>query len=138
MSPRILILRAPGTNCDQEAAFAFETAGGKSDVVHLNRLLENPRLAADYQILAIPGGFSYGDDISAGRIFGNQIRHHLRDCLEKFKAAGKLIIGICNGVQILVKSGVLLPDPADSPIATLTINHRGTFYNSWMSPRVVR
>src|SRR5437773_104239 len=100
MTPRILILRAPGTNCDQETAFAFQTAGGRPDVVHLNRLLENPRLAADYQILAIPGGFSYGDDISAGRIFGNQIRHHLRDCLAEFKAAGKLIIGICNGVQI--------------------------------------
>jgi phosphoribosylformylglycinamidine synthase len=93
MCPRILILRAPGTNGDQETAFAFETAGGKPEVLHLNRLLENPRLAAAYQVLAIPGGFSYGDDISAGRIFGNQIRHHLRGCLQEFKAVGKLIIG---------------------------------------------
>src|SRR5262245_4425522 len=137
MSPRVLILRAPGTNCDQETAFAFQTAGGKPDVVHLNRLLENPRLAADYQILAIPGGFSYGDDISAGRIFGNQIRHHLRDCLAQFKAAGKLIIGICNGLQILVKSGVLLPDRADEPIATLTLNESGKFEDRWIYLRVV-
>src|SRR5882724_10151588 len=137
MTPRILILRAPGTNCDQETAFAFETAGGKPEVVHLNRLLENPKLAASYQILAIPGGFSYGDDISAGRIFGNQIRHHLRDCFEEFKAAGKLIIGICNGVQILVKSGVLLPDRADEPIATLTLNDSGKFEDRWVYLRVV-
>jgi len=137
MAPRVLILRAPGTNCDQETAFAFETAGGKPDVLHLNRLLENPKLAANYQILAIPGGFSYGDDISAGRIFGNQIRHHLRDCFEEFKAAGKLIIGICNGVQILVKSGVLLPDRADEPIATLTLNDSGKFEDRWINLRVV-
>src|SRR5690349_11190618 len=136
MAPRVLILRAPGTNCDQETAFAFETAGGRPDIVHLNRLLENPRLGADYQILAIPGGFSYGDDISAGRIFGNQIRHHLRDCLQEFKAAGKLIIGICNGVQILVKSGVLLPDRADEPIATLTLNDSGKFEDRWVHLRV--
>lgn len=137
MSPRVLILRAPGTNCDQETAFAFQAAGGQPEVIHLNRLLENPQLAADYQILAIPGGFSYGDDISAGRIFGNQIRHHLRDCFEEFKAAGKLIIGICNGVQILVKSGVLLPDRADEPIATLTLNDSGKFEDRWVSLRVV-
>src|SRR6476659_1436867 len=137
MAPRVLILRAPGTNCDQETAFAFETAGGKPDVLHLNRLLENPQLAANYQILAIPGGFSYGDDISAGRIFGNQIRHHLRDCFEQFKAAGKLIIGICNGVQILVKSGVLLPDRADEPIATLTLNDSGKFEDRWVNLRVL-
>jgi phosphoribosylformylglycinamidine synthase I len=137
MSPRVLILRAPGTNCDQETAFAFQMAGGKPEVIHLNRLLENPQLAANYQILAIPGGFSYGDDISAGRIFGNQIRHHLRDCFEQFKAAGKLIIGICNGVQILVKSGVLLPDRADEPIATLTLNDSGKFEDRWVNLRVV-
>jgi phosphoribosylformylglycinamidine synthase len=132
MRPRILILRGPGTNCDQETAFAFQTAGGKPEIVHLNRLLERPALAESYQILAIPGGFSYGDDISAGRIFANQIRHHLRDCLEEFKAAGKLILGICNGFQILIKSGILLPDRADEPIATLTLNDRGKFEDRWV------
>jgi phosphoribosylformylglycinamidine synthase subunit PurQ / glutaminase len=136
MQPRVLILRAPGTNCDEETAFAFQTAGGRADVVHLYRLLESPSLAAKYQILAIPGGFSYGDDISAGRIFGNQIRHHLRDCLEEFKGAGKLIIGICNGLQILVKSGVLLPDQAHEPIATLTLNQSGKFEDRWVRLRV--
>src|SRR5262245_37044348 len=136
MKPRVMILRAPGTNCDQETAFAFETAGGKPEVVHLNRLLENPKLAANYQILAIPGGFSYGDDISAGRIFGNQIRQRLKGALEEFKAAGKLIFGICNGFQILLKSGVLLPDRADEPIATLTLNASGKFEDRWVYLRV--
>jgi phosphoribosylformylglycinamidine (FGAM) synthase-like amidotransferase family enzyme len=136
MSPRVLILRAPGTNCDQETAFAFEMAGGKPEAVHLNRLLENPQLAANFQILAIPGGFSYGDDISAGRIFGNQIRHHLYEALHEFKAAGKLILGICNGFQILIKSGVLLPDKADEPIATLTLNASGKFEDRWVQLRV--
>ena len=135
MHPRVLILRAPGTNCDQETAFAFQTAGGKPEVVHLNRLLENPKLAANFQILAIPGGFSYGDDISAGRIFGNQMRHHLKGCLEEFKAAGKLILGICNGFQVLIKSGVLLPDRADEPIATLTLNESGKFEDRWVHLR---
>jgi phosphoribosylformylglycinamidine synthase I len=132
MTCRVLILRAPGTNCDRETAFAFETAGARPESVHLKRLLEQPRLADEFQILCIPGGFSYGDDISAGRIFGNQIRHHLRDTFEQFKAAGKLILGICNGFQVLIKSGVLLPDRADEPIATLTLNESGKFEDRWV------
>jgi phosphoribosylformylglycinamidine synthase len=136
MQPRVLILRAPGSNCDREAAFAFEAAGARADIQHLNRFLESPALAAEYQILCLPGGCSYGDDISAGRIFGNEMRHHLRDVLEQFKAAGKLVLGICNGFQILIKSGVLLPDRADEPIATLTLNDSGKFEDRWVNLRV--
>lgn len=134
-APRVLILRAPGTNCDGETAFAFETAGAKAEKVHLNRFLESPKLADQFQILCIPGGFSYGDDIAAGRIFGNQIRHHLYDALHEFKAAGKLILGVCNGFQILIKSGVLLPDQAHEPIATLTLNDSGKFEDRWVQLR---
>ncbi len=134
-APRVLILRAPGTNCDGETAFAFETAGAKTEKVHLNRLLESPQLAEQFQILCVPGGFSYGDDIAAGRIFGNQIRHHLYDALHEFKAAGKLILGVCNGFQILIKSGVLLPDQAHEPIATLTLNDSGKFEDRWVQLR---
>lgn len=108
--PRVLILRAPGTNCDQEAAFAFEQVGGRAEFAHVNRLLESPGLVRDFQILCLPGGFSYGDDLGAGRILANQMRHHLAEALAEFKAAGKLILGICNGFQILIKSGVLLAD----------------------------
>ena len=131
--PRVLVLRAPGTNCDGEAVFAFERAGGSADLLHVNRLLEAPRRLADYQILCLPGGFSYGDDIAAGRILANQIRHHLVDCLQEFKAAGKLILGICNGFQVLIKSGVLLPLEEDSSLpATLTWNASGKFEDRWV------
>ncbi|HUY36977.1 MAG TPA: phosphoribosylformylglycinamidine synthase subunit PurQ [Pirellulales bacterium] len=108
--PRVLILRAPGTNCDGESAFAFERAGAVAERLHVNRLLESPRRLAEFQILCLPGGFSYGDDLGAGTILGNQIRHHLFDGLHEFKAAGKLVLGICNGFQILLRSGVLLED----------------------------
>jgi phosphoribosylformylglycinamidine synthase I len=131
--PKVLILRAPGTNCDMETAFAFEQAGGKAELLHINRLLENPRLFEDFQILCIPGGFSYGDDVAAGRILGNQIQHHLAEQLAQFKAAGKLILGICNGFQVLIKSGVLLdPNAQAAPPATLTWNDSGQFEDRWV------
>src|SRR5262249_49925180 len=88
----------------------------------------------DYQILCVPGGFSYGDDIAAGRILGNQIRHHLAGCLREFHAAGKLILGICNGFQILLKSGLLLPAGGDSAhAATLAWNASGKFEDRWVA-----
>jgi phosphoribosylformylglycinamidine synthase len=132
-TPRVLILRSPGTNCDRESAFAFERAGAKTASLHVNQLLEQPKLANDYQILCMSGGFSYGDDISAGRIFANQIRHHLFDTLQQFKADGKLILGVCNGFQILIKSGLLLPDKADEPTATLAANQSAKFEDRWVN-----
>ena len=135
-TPRVLILRAPGTNCDNETAFAFQQAGGRPDVVHINRLIENPSLPRDYQILCVPGGFSYGDDIAAGRILANQIRHHLNQTLAEFKAAEKLILGICNGFQVLIKSGILLPEDGQrGPTATLTWNDSGKFEDRWVQLR---
>jgi phosphoribosylformylglycinamidine synthase len=141
--PRVLILRAPGTNCDLETAFAFERAGGQPERVHVNRLLENDKLLADFQILCLPGGFSYGDDIAAGRILGTQIQHRLADCCQEFKAAEKLILGICNGFQILMKTGILLApedsvsktgaaSAASAPRATLTWNQSGRFEDRWI------
>src|SRR4051794_19485651 len=110
MSPRVLVLRAPGTNCDEEAAYAFECAGAHAERLHVNRWLEAPRLASEFQLLCLPGGFSYGDDLGSGRILANQLRHHLSDSLMAFREAGKLILGICNGFQILIKSGLLDTD----------------------------
>jgi phosphoribosylformylglycinamidine synthase len=136
MKPRVLVLRAPGANCDLESAFAFERAGAAAERVHVNRLLERAGLLDNFQILCLPGGFSYGDDLGAGRILGNQIRHHLRDALHEFKAAGKLVLGICNGFQILVKSGLLLDDDATGhPAATLTNNDSGKFEDRWINLR---
>jgi len=134
-TPRVLVLRAPGTNCDQETAFAFEQAGGRAEVVHVNRLLEDPQLPAGFQILCVPGGVSYGDDAGAGKILANLIRHHLNEALAEFKAAGKLILGICNGFQVLIKSGVLLTDGADGTPATLTWNDSGKYEDRWVCLR---
>ena len=131
--PHVLILRAPGTNCDNETALAFETAGAKTETLHVNRLLDDPALLEQFQILCIPGGFSYGDDVAAGRILAVQMRHHLAGRLAEFKAAGKLILGICNGFQVIIKSGVLLDDePPLGPPATLTYNDSGKYEDRWV------
>lgn len=138
MKPQALILRTAGTNCDAETAHAFELAGSTSTFLHVNRLLENPRLLERYQLLAIPGGFSYGDDIAAGRIFANQITHHLNDALREFIAAGKPVLGVCNGFQVLVKTDLLpgaLPGalPGHSgQTCTLTDNTCGRFVDRWI------
>jgi len=131
--PHVLILRAPGTNCDQETAFAFETAGATTETLHVNRVLESPAVLDRFQILCIPGGFSFGDDVAAGQILAVQMRHHLAGCLAEFKAAGKLILGICNGFQVIIKSGVLLDDePPHGPPATLTYNDSGKYEDRWV------
>ena len=131
--PRVLVLRAPGTNCDRETVFAFEQAGGQVELVHINQLLDNAQAIAQFQILCLPGGFSYGDDIAAGRILANQIRHHLVDVLHKFKDADKLVLGICNGFQILIKSGLLLESDEDGSPLTLTWNDSDRFEDRWVN-----
>ena len=135
--PRVIILRAPGTNCDHETAYAFEKAGGQAESVHINQLAEAPHLLAEYQILCVPGGFSYGDDIAAGRIFANQLRLHVAEMLAEFHANGKLILGICNGFQVLLKTGLLAPEDSLGPGATLAWNDSGKFEDRWVQLKVV-
>jgi phosphoribosylformylglycinamidine synthase len=139
MSPTALVIRTAGTNCDRETAFAFEQAGARVEYLHINRLLERPAVLHDYQLLAIPGGFSYGDDIAAGRIFANQIVHHLGDEFRRFVDAAKPIIGICNGFQVLVKTE-LLPGPVAGragQTSTLAHNDSHRYIDRWvhLSPR---
>jgi phosphoribosylformylglycinamidine synthase len=134
MKPRVLILRTAGTNCDLETAHAFSLAGADPQSIHLNRLLEKPALIDDFQILAIPGGFSYGDDIAAGKILATQINLRLADALQHFLAARKPIIGICNGFQVLVKTN-LLPGPIaghTGQSATLAHNDAHRFIARWV------
>ncbi|MDR0521598.1 MAG: phosphoribosylformylglycinamidine synthase subunit PurQ [Planctomycetaceae bacterium] len=126
---RVAILRASGTNCDQETARAFQIAGAKHiDILHLNRLLEKPEILGNFGILCLPGGFSFGDDLGAGRIFAVKIRHVLSDILQQFRDADKLILGICNGFQVLLKAG-LLGDPARM---TLTWNTPPRYTDRWV------
>lgn len=131
-TPRVLILRAPGANCDWETQFAFELAGAKAERVHINRLRENARQLHRYQILCIPGGFTYGDDVAAGKILGNQLRHFLGEELRKFRAREKLILGICNGFQALLKAGLIVPPDEDGPLLTLTHNRSRQFEDRWV------
>jgi phosphoribosylformylglycinamidine synthase I len=129
---KVLILRAPGTNCDQETGFAFEAAGAVASYAHINQLIESPSLLTDAQILCLPGGFSYGDDIAAGRILASQLQSKLSDAIAEFRDAGKLILGICNGFQILIKSGFLLPPDDGGLPATLAWNDSGRFIDTWV------
>ncbi len=140
-APRVCVLRAPGTNCDLETAFAFENCGGRADRVHLMRLFESPGLLADYQVLCVPGGFSYGDDIGAGVIFSRKLSGQLEAMLGEFLSRDTLILGICNGFQVLLKAGIL-PDgttnwPPQGPApATLTWNDNGKYTAIWVRLKV--
>lgn len=132
---RVLILRAPGANCDIETAFAFEKAGAVVERVHINRLKENPGLLDDYQVLTIPGGFTYGDDVAAGKILAVQLRTHLNDAIWRFRDQGKLILGICNGFQALLKAGLIVPPEQSGVPATLTANDPPGFMDRWVHLR---
>jgi phosphoribosylformylglycinamidine synthase len=132
MTPRALILRAPGTNCDEETVHAFELAGAAAERVHVNRLLEHPALVREFQILCIPGGFSYGDDVAAGRIFAQRLAQ-LGDVLREFHEAKRIVLGICNGFQVLMKTGLLLPQEDGGPRATLAWNASGRFEDRWVT-----
>jgi len=131
LKPKVCVLRSAGTNCDQETAAAFLLAGAQPELLHINRLASAEKTLNDFHILALPGGFSYGDDIASGKIFANELRFKLADALNKFISDGKLIIGICNGFQILVKSG-LLPGRGLQQEASLIINDSAKFESRWV------
>jgi phosphoribosylformylglycinamidine synthase len=134
---KALVLAGFGINCDYETAAAFERAGASADRVHLNDLIANPQRFNDYQIFAVPGGFSFGDDVASGKILANRIRYRLGDALNQFVDDGKLAIGICNGFQVMVKMGLLPRFSADfSQQVTLTHNDSGRFEDRWVTLRV--
>jgi phosphoribosylformylglycinamidine synthase subunit PurQ / glutaminase len=108
--PPVLVMHVTGTNRDGEAAWACALAGGSPEIVHLNQLLNGERRLKDYRMLVLPGGFSYGDDLGAGKLWALALRYRLGADLQAFIAAGRPVLGICNGFQALVKAG-LLPDP---------------------------
>ena len=134
LAPRALVLRGPGTNCDHETAHAFERAGGLSRRIHVQALAEKPALLDDFQIFCIPGGFSYGDDIASGRILALELSQRLGDALRKFHDRGGLILGICNGFQVLLQTGLLLAEANASSgrQATLAHNNSGRFVDCWV------
>jgi phosphoribosylformylglycinamidine synthase len=130
---KTLILRAPGTNCDVESAFAFEKAGAQVDLVHVAELISRQRPLSGYRIMVIPGGFTYGDDISAGRILANELRLKLSDEIQRFVDDGRLVLGICNGFQVLVKACLLPRRTGEEPqLLTIAGNDSGKFECRWI------
>jgi len=133
MKPKVLVLRTAGTNCDVETAYGFRLAGGESHLVHINEFLKKKKKLSNYDILAVPGGFSYGDDIAAGKVLANEIKYLLTEEIKRFAAEAKPIIGICNGFQVLVKIGILpYSDKELDQKVTLTFNDSGKFEDRWV------
>jgi phosphoribosylformylglycinamidine synthase len=135
MRPKVFILHANGTNRDREAALACELAGAEPEIVHINQLLAGERNLPDYHMLVIPGGFSYGDDLGAGVLWALDLRHHLGKDVNQFVASGRPVLGICNGFQALVKSGLLPGIEANANgqrSVTLVANHSTHFECRWV------
>ena len=136
---KVIVLRTAGTNCDEETASAFRNFGASVEKVHIQQIIKKKSILKDYHILAIPGGFTYADDIESGRILANELTQHLSSELKTFIKDGKLIIGICNGFQVLVKSGILPGNCAQkennrdlfNEEVTLAFNDSGKFEDRW-------
>ena len=136
---RVAVLFGFGINCDRETAAVFDMVGGTSERLHVNHLVQGNRSLEEFDILAVPGGFSFGDHLGSGSLLGNRLRFALRDQLQKFVNSGKPIIGICNGFQALVKTG-LLPGPENASLepdliqrASLTLNNTGRYEDRWVT-----
>ncbi|MFA5976033.1 MAG: phosphoribosylformylglycinamidine synthase I [Elusimicrobiota bacterium] len=129
---KALVLRTAGTNCDQETAEALRLAGAQPEILHIHQLFSGVRSLEEFQLLVIPGGFSYGDDVGAGKILANELRFRLGPAMDKFIAEGKRVIGICNGFQVLVKTGFLPGGSGGLQTATLASNDSGEFQCHWV------
>jgi phosphoribosylformylglycinamidine synthase I len=136
---KTLILRTAGTNCDRETEHAFRRAGSEVDLLHLDRLIEKPEALLDYRILVFPGGFSYGDDLGAGTIVASRLRTTLLPEIIALVDRGGLVLGVCNGFQILVKAGLLpaVEGHGETGEATLTANDSNKFEDRWVTLEVV-
>ncbi|MEM0240562.1 MAG: phosphoribosylformylglycinamidine synthase subunit PurQ [Candidatus Nezhaarchaeales archaeon] len=128
------IVRVGGTNCDFETKVALEDLGVKADIVHMNQLLKKRVNLEDYSLLVIPGGFSYGDYVRAGAIWGKKLAFKLRRDLENFIDEGKAVVGICNGFQVLVEAGILpgLSGLSDCPEVALATNTSAKYECRWV------
>ncbi|MEK7483001.1 MAG: phosphoribosylformylglycinamidine synthase subunit PurQ [Planctomycetota bacterium] len=134
--PRFLILSGDGINCERETSKAFELAGASPEIVHINDLLAQPSVLKQFQGMALPGGFSFGDELGSGQVLALKIRYGLSEEFQSFIAEKKPMIGICNGFQVLVKLG-LLPDPNHMRTASLMQNKEGSFINCWVPLRKI-
>ena len=123
-----MIMSGYGLNCEEETKFAFDSAGGKTDIVHINDLIAKPKMLSKYDILAFPGGFSYGDDTGSGKAYANKFKNHLSKELTEFLSRDTLVVGLCNGFQIITSLGILP--------GALTFNKYGTYIDRWVDLEV--
>lgn len=133
---RVLVLRAAGINCDEEVMHCWHLAGAKPTLIHINPFVEQPSILDEYQIVTIPGGFSYGDDIAAGQILAQRILLRLEEPLHKFVDRGGGLLGICNGFQVLVRTGFLPGGNAGRDQVTVTCNDSAKFEARWVRLQV--
>lgn len=135
---KVLVFSGYGLNCEEETKFAFDLAGAESEIVHINDLIDGLKKLNDYQILAVPGGFSYGDDTGSGNAFARKLKNHLWNDIKKFIDAGGLIIGICNGFQILTRLGLLpaLNKKYGTPQVELLHNKIPRYLTRWVDLKV--
>lgn len=133
MKPRVLILTGVGINSNRELAEAFSLAGAEAEEQHISTITHNPKSLLDYQLIAFPGGFSYGDHISSGKILANLLKSKCGDSLQLLKEKSVPMLGICNGFQILIKLG-LLPQMEGriQPEASLVHNDSGKYEDRWV------
>ncbi|MDO8583506.1 MAG: phosphoribosylformylglycinamidine synthase I [bacterium] len=137
MKPKVLILKTEGTNCDEELFYAFKIAGGDPKIVHVNELRSKKENLKNYNILAIPGGFSYGDDIVSGKILAVELTSFFSKELKRFiERKDTLIIGVCNGFQVLIRTGLLPFRTIGKMQATLTNNDSGHFDCRWINLKI--
>jgi phosphoribosylformylglycinamidine synthase len=135
--PKVLIITGYGVNCEAESAHAWKLAGADPEQVHLNDLLNSPDRLSSYQAMMFIGGFSYGDHMTSGHVFALRVKHHMQAELQQFIDDGKLIMGICNGFQVMTKMGLLpgLDGNCFDPTVALMQNDCGTFQNFWVDVR---
>lgn len=132
MNPTFIILTGDGINCENETALAMRSCQIETQIVHIHQLLKNPKMLDHVQGLALPGGFSFGDELGSGQVMALKLRHQLKDQLSDFVSRSKAIIGICNGFQMLVKLGILPDRDMLAPKAALARNDHGKFQNKWV------
>ncbi len=123
---KAILLTGYGINCEEETAFAFKKAGAETEIIHVNDLIASPKRLEEAQILAFPGGFSYGDDTGSGNALANKIRNNLWEQIADFTEAEKLILGICNGFQVISNLGILPGIQDRKPMRTVALSHNNS------------
>jgi len=133
---KVLVISGYGINCEDETLHSFVNVGFKGSIIHINDLITHPKILNNFQVLSIPGGFSYGDDTGSGNAMANKIRNNLFDYISEFLLKDKLVIGICNGCQILVNLGIVPSIESENREVALVENNSGVYQCRWINLKI--